>query len=220
MIRAAKLVTEQNFTIYKAPKTQGVPWSSLKRFIQNNDGNVDQWTVSVPKLGRPFALTVELEQNIFHYINEMQELGFGLTVNQVRVIAYKIAECSGRQNFFNPKAKIASKWWWASFKERYGLSLRVPENLSAYRASMANSEIIYDYYSKLNFLLQKLDLLNKPSQIWNCDETGLSYVVRPHKIIVVSVGKRYVYKRSYAERGETHTVLGCVVQMGHGSHHS
>lgn len=74
---------------------------------------------------------------------------------------------------------------------------------------MANSEIIYDYYSKLNSLLEKLDLLNKTSQIWNCDETGLSYVVRPNKSIV-SVGKRYVYKRSYAERGEIHTVLGCV----------
>lgn len=111
LIKAARLVTEQNTTIYKAAKSQGVPWTSLKRFIQNNSDNLAERTISVPKLGRPFALTVELEQKLFHYITNMQELGFGLTVNQVRMLAYKLAELSGRQTFFNSAENIASKWW-------------------------------------------------------------------------------------------------------------
>lgn len=61
--------------------------------------------------------------------------------------------------------------------------------------------------------LTKLELNGNPTQIWNCDETGLQFVVKPNKI-VTAVGKRYVYKRTYAERGETHTVLGCVNACG------
>nr|XP_047138422.1 MFS-type transporter clz9-like [Hydra vulgaris] len=52
-----------------------------------------------------------------------------------------------------------------------------------------------------------------PGRLWNCDETGLSYVVKPNKV-VTAIGKRYVYKRTYADRGETHTLLGCVCANG------
>lgn len=74
---------------------------------------------------------------------------------------------------------------------------------------MGNPEIINDYFAKLEALMNKLNIKNMPSRIWNCDETGLSYVVKPSKI-VVSVGKRYIYKRAYADRGESHTLLGCI----------
>lgn len=60
----------------------------------------------------------------------MQELGFGLTVNQIRKLAYDLAEKVGRERFFHMEKKIASKWWWGKFKERYNnLCLRTPENL-------------------------------------------------------------------------------------------
>ncbi|KAJ8885251.1 hypothetical protein PR048_011448 [Dryococelus australis] len=48
---AAKLVIQQNVTIYKAAKVMNTPWSSLKRFIANND---DISTSSLPKMWRGF----------------------------------------------------------------------------------------------------------------------------------------------------------------------
>ncbi|XP_039296637.1 tigger transposable element-derived protein 1-like [Nilaparvata lugens] len=209
-VEAARKVTIEKFTVYKASKVTGVPYNTFKRFINDNN---DLLHVNVPKLGRPFALPVDLEQKILKYILDMQELGFGLTVLQVRKLAYQLAEIVNRQHMFNEEKKSASKWWWCKFKERYNLCLRVPENLSAYRASMSNPVIIADYFSKLENLLLKLDLFNKPSQIWNVDETGLTYVVKPNKI-VCQIGKKYVYKRTYGERGQTQTVIGCASADG------
>jgi len=100
-----------------------------------------------------------------------------------------------------------------NFKKRYNLTLKVPENLAAYRASMANSHMISDFYSKLYSLMIQLGIKDMPDRLWNCDETGLSYVVKPNKV-VTAIGKRYVYKRTYADRGETHTLLGCVCANG------
>lgn len=78
---------------------------------------------------------------------------------------------------------------------------------------MANSHMISDFYSKLDSLLIQLSIKDMPDRLWNCDETGLSYVVKPNKV-VTAIGKRYVYKRTYADRGETHTLLGCVCANG------
>ncbi|KAJ8875996.1 hypothetical protein PR048_023904 [Dryococelus australis] len=54
-----------------------------------------------------------------------------------------------------------------------------------------------------------LSMTISPSRIWNVDETGLTYVVKPNKVIC-QVGKKYVCKRSYGERGQIHTLVGCV----------
>ena len=207
MVAAAKLVTEQKMSIYKAAKVSAVPWSSLKDYLNRDNPAL------VPKLGRPYALTSDLELQLFNYIIQMQELGFGLTVLQVRKIAYSIAMAAGRGSFFNEDNESASKWWWVNYKKRYNLTLRVPENLAAYRASMANNQMICDFYAKLDILMIKLGVKDMPDRLWNCDETGLSYVVKPNKVIT-AIGKRYVYKRAYADRGETHTLLGCVCANG------
>ena len=96
----------------------------------------------IQKLGRPYALPDEIEQRVVKYIVDMQELGFGLTLFQVRKLAYDLATSQDTEHMFNPAKKVGSKWWWSKLKDRYGLSLRVPENLWAYSASMANLFVI------------------------------------------------------------------------------
>lgn len=210
LVTAAKRVRNDKITIYKATKLYGVPYNTLKKFINDNE---DLDHAHVVKMGRPFALPSDIELRIFSFIIEMQELGFGMTVLQIRKLAYDLAETVNRQHLLNPDKTIASKWWWSKFKERYNLCLREPENLSAYRASMANPVIIQDYFQKLDSLLIKLEIKDKPNRIWNVDETGLSYVTKPHKV-VCQVGKKYVYKRTYGERGQIHTLVGCVSADG------
>ncbi|KAJ8887743.1 hypothetical protein PR048_013961 [Dryococelus australis] len=85
----------------------------------------------------------------------------------------------------------------------HGLSLRVPENLPAYRASMSNPTMINDYFEKANHVLTTLGIKNNASRFWNVNETGLSYI-----------GKRFVYERVYADRAETHTLVGCICADG------
>ena len=42
----------------------------------------------------------------------MQELGFGLTVFQVRNLAYDLTTSQDTEHMFNPVNKVGSKWWW------------------------------------------------------------------------------------------------------------
>lgn len=214
ILHAAKLVQVEKKTIYEASKTSGVPYNSLKRFLKGNP-DLSKQNALIPKTGKPFALNVQREQELYKYIIKMQELGFGLTVVQIRKLAYTLAKIDGREKFFSKAKETASKWWWGYFSKRYQLCLRVPENLSAYRASCANPVLISDFYDKLELLVTSLNV-NTPvlkNHIWNVDETGLQFVVKPNKV-VTAIGKKYIYKRSWGERGETTTLVGCVCANG------
>ena len=50
--------------------------------------------------------------------------------------------------------------------------------------------------------------------IYNCDETGVSIVHQPGKV-VAELGRRNVYSVTSAECGKTHTILSCVSASGH-----
>ena len=50
-------------------------------------------------------------------------------------------------------------------------------------------------------------------QIYNCDETGVTIVFKPHKV-VAEIGCRNMYTVSAAERGKTHTILPCISASG------
>ncbi|KAJ8889035.1 hypothetical protein PR048_008529 [Dryococelus australis] len=80
----------------------------------------------------------------------------------MKVIAFEVAEASGREHFFNTEKKCASKKRWANFIQRYGLTLRVPEKLSVYRMSMANSTMVDDYFDKLTDTMARLNIQHKP----------------------------------------------------------
>ena len=86
-------------------------------------------------------------------------------------------------------------------------------NISICRPSIANRTLHIDF-EKVENLLTKLDLKYKPARIWNCDETGLSYVIKSGKI-VCQVERKYVYKQSCVDRGATTTLLyrGCASGM-------
>jgi hypothetical protein len=45
----------------------------------------DPARTSMVKIGKPFVMPLDTEIKIVNYILRMQDLGFGLTVNQVRM---------------------------------------------------------------------------------------------------------------------------------------
>lgn len=211
---ALQKVLEEKWSIYKAAKHFSVPWSTLKDYVDRSNGDKDN--VTIGKMGRPFALTSELEVKLFNFIIKMQEIGFGLNVNRIRHVAYAMAkkQCANSDKFPFSDVKNCASWkWWRDFSKRYNLCLRTPENLSYYRANNANREVLKDFYDKLKECYCKLGSAIKPSQVWNCDETGLCYVVKSGKV-VTKVGKKYVYNRVIADKAETHTVLPCVNAAG------
>ena len=56
--------------------------------------------------------------------------------------------------------------------------------------------------------------MSKLMQVYNTDETGVTIVHKPSKV-VAELGRRNVYSVTLAKRGKTHTVLSYVSASGH-----
>nr|CAI5839226.1 unnamed protein product [Callosobruchus analis] len=103
--------------------------------------------------------------------------------------------------------------WLLGFMDRHKneLSLRKPENTSLARSMAFNKPVVDNFFSKYSSILKKYKF--SPNQIWNLDETGLTTVMEPPKV-VASKGKKQVANVSAQERGESITVTGMISAVG------
>ena len=53
-----------------------------------------------------------------------------------------------------------------------------------------------DFFGKLGAICGRHNLISKPMQVYNCDETGVSFVHRPGKV-ATEVGRRNAYTAIY-----------------------
>ncbi|KAJ4426758.1 hypothetical protein ANN_26557 [Periplaneta americana] len=127
-----------------------------------DDPIADSDSAILANIGKPFVLPAELEVKLVNYVTSMQSIGFGLTVHQVRWTAYRAAEAEGINHPFSRKNEKAGFYWWVNFKKRFNLALTTPENLSLNRASMANRDLLNDFYNKTKNLMDDLNLGDKP----------------------------------------------------------
>ena len=162
--------------------------------------------------GPSTMFTKEEEDKICEYLISTADMGYGLTREMVMCMGFILAEkMHKKHNFKNDKA---SRYWFEGFMKRHlNLTIQAPQPLSCCRALCSNKDIISDFWGKLGALYGKLDLLSKPMQIFNANETGVSAVHKPGKVIA-QLGRRNVYFITSAERGKIHTVLSCVSATG------
>ena len=106
-----------------------------------------------------------------------------------------------------------SKEWWESFRRRHPqLTIRCAETLAYTRAVAANEETLNQYFDLLEATLTDNQLLDKPSQIFNCDESGFPLDHQGGKLIC---GKGWKQFCSVASSSRDHiTVLACVNAAG------
>ena len=69
-------------------------------------------------------------------------------------------------------------------------------------------------FAKLGGLYGRLNLISKPMQVYNVDETGICVVHKPGKVFS-AVGRKHVYSLTSGEKGKTHTVVVCVSARVH-----
>ena len=205
MVAAVNSVLEGGYGLREAARLHNVPIETLRRRV----------TGSVKLDGKPGPTTVltdEEEDRVAQYLLKMSEMGFGLTKEAVMGIAFSIASKSGQKHPFQNGS--AGRAWFDGFMRRHPhLTIRTPQSLSYCRAVSANEETISDFFGKLGSIYGKLNLVSKPMQIYNSDETGVTIVFKPWKV-VAEMGCRKVYTVSAAEKGRTHTVLSCVSASG------
>jgi hypothetical protein len=81
---------------------------------------------------------------------------------------------SGRDTLFNLDKGPSDKWCRNFFIRHPLLAERTPEAQDKARSRMSNWTVMNQYFTLLEDTVKKLDLKDKPSQIFNCDETGFS----------------------------------------------
>ena len=173
MMAALSEVEQGELTIRQAANKYNIPFETLRRRTKN-DVDVDC------RSGPPTVLTKDEEEQLAVYCVNMADMGFGLTRCDVMEKAFQIAERSSRKHLFNESTAAAGRSWFDGFRSRHPkLTIRSTQSLSHSRAYSANKETITDFFAKLGGICAKLNLLAKPMQIFNMDETGISIVHKP-----------------------------------------
>ena len=205
MAGAVDSVVKNGKGLRESARFYGVPIETLRRRV-NGSVEIDC------KPGPATIFTKEEEDKIYNYLVSMADIGYGLTREMVMHLAYILAEKLDKEHNF--KGDKAGRWWFDGFRKRHPqLTIRTPQPLSYCRALCSNPDILSNFFGKLGEVYGKLNLLTKPMQIFNCDETGVSIVHKPGKVLA-QLGRRNVYSITSAERGKTHTILSCVSASG------
>ena len=135
MSNTFKAVKLEDKGLGQAAREFGVPVTTLKR-------RVDGVFPVNAKPGPATVLTRE-EENLYHYCLDMCDMGYGLTVDDVRTIAFRIAQGSGRSHPFTGD-KVGRDWYEGCLQRFPKLTLRKEEALLYMRARNTKDKIIED----------------------------------------------------------------------------
>jgi len=200
-LTSALAALREGQSLKKTARDYGIPARTLRR---HRDGKVSKPGSSV--LGRfGTVFSEEFESVLVSHIMAMERALFGLTTNDMRRLAFDLAEQLKLKHPFSYVSKMAGVEWLRSFLKRHSdISIRNPEATSLSRAVGFNEAKVNQFFTVYGEVLLKGNYSAR--QIWNMDETGITNVHKPTKILA-SKGKRQVGKICSGERGNTVTVI-------------
>ena len=200
--QAIKRVDDKKANVTQAAKDYGIPRQTL----------VDKMKKSHPKkYGSTTKLSEEDEAILVEYITYMASVGYPLSVSEVKLFALSIAKRSSTPDTFG-EAGPSDKWW-RGFKQRHDdLTLRKPDKLDRKRNNMSKKSVVDSHFDLLKRTLEKHDILDKPSHIFNVDESGMDMDHITGKV-VVNRKTKHSYQESSGDR-EHITVNVCASASG------
>ena len=191
----------QGTPLKTAARQYGVPAKTLRR---HRDGAVMKpGSISLGRFKQ--ELNEDHEAELVIIIQKMEKALYGLSTTDVRKLAFDFATKVGIAHRFNQELKIAGTDWLRGFLKRHPeLSIRQPEATNISRAVGFNQPQVKLFYERYRDLLSAHTYT--PMKIWNADETGISNVQKPVKVIATK-GARVVGRITSGERGRTVTVM-------------
>lgn len=200
MIKAVKDI--DGMGVNKAAELHSIPKTTLKDRIS---GRVAHGS----KPGRKSYLTSEEETQLAEYLLEVSEAGYGKTHKQVKAMVEGIAKEKGVMN----GDKTVSDGWWRRFLQRNPqLTLRKGDSTAAVRLACTSAETLRNYFGLLREVLYENDLMDKPAQLYNVDETGMP-LEHSAPNVIAKKGVKKVRYRSTGNKAQI-TVVGCVNAVG------
>ena len=158
LVAAMKAVQVGGSSIRSACETHSIPFGTLYRHLQKNS--------KAKKLGRfSRVLSVDIENELVKYIKHMDSLLFGVTLKELSIMAFQLAE---KNRIIHPFRKgSAGEGWVRGFLKRHpDISLRSPEPTSVARARGFNRPHVDRFFTLLSDILRKKKYLQITSIIW------------------------------------------------------
>ena len=109
--------------------------------------------------------------------------------------------------------KMVSDGWWSFLRRHGNITLRTAEPLAYARSVCSEPGILGHYYDLLEQTLKEHDILCKPSQIFNLDETGMPLDPTPPKVVTLK-GTKHATSVTTGDKAQV-TVLGCCSASGY-----
>lgn len=183
----------------------GIPVMSLHDYSKRG-------TNFTTRMGRMPVFTSQQEREITGQLLKLAKLFYGLTPSALRKSVYDYAEINKIKHPFNKDKKEAGKDWLYGFLKRNPeISIRKPEATSINRITAFNGEEMKCFFNNLLTLMSKYSFA--PHRIFNVDETGVTTVHKPGKILAPK-GQKQVGAATSWERGKTITVCCCMSATG------
>lgn len=198
-----------DYGLNKSAQIYNVPKATLKRHADGKNGHVNL----AKSFGRPAVFNANMEQQLVNHLLHLESLFFGFTINDIRKLAFDIAEKYSLTHNFNKQNKIAGKKWFYGFMKRNPqLSLRQPEATSMARAKGFNKKNVMDFFDILEKVVDEYKI--NANTIFNVDESGFTTVQKKTQKVISLKGKRQVGALTSGERGVNTTIVCCVNASG------
>lgn len=183
---AADAVVNGGVSIRQAAKDNEVNYKTLGRYIPIYKANNNSLAaIRLGYQGTRQVLSDAIEKSLCDYVLKASKIFHGITITDLRRLAYCVATA-------NNVTKLPPTWeqehmagveWARGFLSRYNqLSLRTPEATSVQRMANFNRHTVNAFMDNLENILNRVPTFG-PEQIWNLDETGVTTVQRPSKIL-------------------------------------
>lgn len=188
----------------------GIPKPTLKRHLDSKNIKANEGTKA---MGRHTTLPPDVEKQLVDHLKQLEACFFGLTITDVRRLAFQIALKNDIPHVFNEEKQIAGKKWYYNFMKRHkDISLREPQATSLARAQGFSKDNVNEFFEMLKTIVDQNNI--NATNIYNMDETGVSTVQNKCQKVIAEKGKRAVASISSGERGVNTTVVCCSSAAG------
>lgn len=184
LAQAISMIKHEKWSYRRAGSHFKIPLGTLSSHIRSNPNE---------KLGHPTALSMSEEEYLVKLIMELQEWGQLSSCSDVLKYADEYVKMLNLQCRFT--AKGPTKDWYYGFVRRWNeqLKLMKSSSLESSRATGVSKEIVAGWFAKLHDVLTKLDLLDKPQNIFNADESGFCEEAGS-RVVLVKRDSKYAHQ--------------------------
>ena len=204
--RCLTVVKNKEMSLRAASKEFRIPRAAIQKRLKSSD--LPQPT----NLGRfKRIFTDEMESQLKQRVLEMEGIFYGMSTCDLRRIAYDFAEANNVSHPFNQTQRMAGKDWVTDFIKRNHLAVRTPQSTSMNRVLAFDREKIARFFSLLKAVYETENI--EPRHIYNLDESGVTTVPEPGKVLAIK-GRKQVGRIASGEKGRTVTIVAAVSATG------